>query len=70
MDATVKVGTGVVVKVRSGVTVSGAGKLVDVFTGKGESEAVGVVFVPLQAFVIKNMSISIYEIFTFILLFY
>lgn len=67
---TVNVGTEVVLKVGSGVTVSPEGMLVDVFAGMGEAEAVGFPSVALQAFVIKNISSSIYELFTVILLLY
>jgi hypothetical protein len=66
----VKVGIGVTVRVGRGINVSVEGMLVDVFTGMGEEGAVGFPLFALQAFVIKNISISISERFTFILLLY
>jgi hypothetical protein len=70
VGVTVNVGTEVLLKMGSGITVSLEGMLVDVFAGKGEAEAVGFPSVALQAFVIKNISSSKYELFTVILLLY
>ena len=62
----VRLGRGVAVGERGGVSVSVEGRLVGVFAGMGEGEAVGFPLVALQAFMIKLIRASLYKVFTII----
>jgi len=70
VDVTVNVGIGVIVRVGAGVNTSVEGILVDVSTGMAEGEAVGFLFIELQALVIRIAKMSTYELLFFIFLLY
>jgi hypothetical protein len=60
----------VTVRVGRGVNSSVEGRLVEVSTGMGEREAVGLPFVELQALSIRITKMSTYLFLTFIFLLY